>query len=427
MTRTIWASMLLVITVAFGAVSCGRSTADRAEPADRRKKTPSSASEPTGEIGDKSAKSGDDQKADAIEITPDTQQRLGIAVTSVGEAPLNLTLQVPGTVQPNESRLSHVRPLARGRVQTVYVKLGDRVTQGQVLAEFDNIEAGELATQYDTGRAELGRLQAQLTTATRQAERSRKLAEIGAAPQKEYEASLSEQRQLEASVQAQQSTLAGMEARLRRYGLGEGDSGRAMTSIRSPLSGVVTHVTAAPGEVVDAANELFAIADISRVYVQAQVFEKDLGQVRVGQVASIKVDAYADQPFSGKVVTIGDVIDPQTRTVAVRCDVENSRSLLKLDMFATVELPTGTMRPALSVPADAVQNYEGKPVVFIRTSPTHFVVRPVEVGRTAGAAAEIARGLRAGEAVVTRGAFQVKSVLLAKELGEKSDDKEKKE
>jgi cobalt-zinc-cadmium efflux system membrane fusion protein len=412
-----WTSGLLVVVVAVGTCACGgRSTTREAAPKAE-----------AGETSEKSTKADVDQRPDAIEIPSETQQRLGIVVSSVAEGPLAMTLTVSGTVQPNESRVSRVRPLARGRVQAVRVKVGDRVTQGQVLADFDNIEAGELATQRDAARAELARLQAQLATATRQAERSRKLADIGAAPQKEYEANLSEQHQIEASITAQQSTVAGMEARLRRFGLQEGASGGAMTSIRSPLTGVVTHVAAAPGEVVDATSELFAIADLSRVYVQAQVFEQDLGQVRVGQLAAIRVDAYPDERFTGSVVAIGDVIDPQTRTAAVRCDVANPKSLLKLDMFATVELPTGNRRPALAVPTDAVQNYEGKSVVFVRASATRFEVRPVEVGRTVGAVAEVARGVRAGESVVTRGAFQVKSALLAKELGEKDDDKDKKE
>lgn len=417
MTQMNRTATCLAIVVAFGAVSCGGRSTSGEKPQAKE----------AGEKAEKPSNADADQKSEAIEIPPDTQQRLGIGVTSIGEAPLAMTLQVPGTVQPNESRVSRVRPLARGRIQAVHVKMGDRVAQGQALAEFDNIEAGELATQHDAARAELRRLHAQLTAATRQTERSRKLAEIGAAPQKEYEASLSEQHQIEASIEAQQSTLAGMEARLRRFGLQDSPSGRAMTSIRSPLTGVVTKVTAGPGDVVDATNELFAIADISRVYVQAQVFEKDLGQVRLAQVASIKVDAYPDERFNGKVVTIGDVIDPQTRTAAVRCDVANPKSLLKLDMFATVELPMGTARPALTVPAEAVQNYEGKSVVFVRATPVRFEVRPVHLGRTVGSVAEIAAGVKAGDSVVTRGAFQVKSVLLAHELGEKDDDKDKKE
>jgi cobalt-zinc-cadmium efflux system membrane fusion protein len=412
-----WTSGLLVVVVAVGTCACGGRSTTREAPAKAE----------AGEASEKSTKADVDQKADAIEIPSETQQRLDIVASSVTEAPLAMTLSVSGTVQPNESRVSHVRPLARGRVQAVHVKVGDRVTQGQALADFDNIEAGELATQHDAARAELARLQAQLTTATRQTERSRKLVEIGAAPQKEYEASLGEQHQIEASIAAQQSTVAGLEARLRRFGLQEGAASGAITSIRSPLSGVVTHVTAAPGDVVDATSELFAIADLSRVYVQAQVFEKDLGQVHVGQRAAIRVDAYPDERFTGSVVAIGDVIDPQTRTAAVRCDVANPNSLLKLDMFATVELPTGSAQPALAVPTDAVQNYEGKSVVFVRASATRFEVRPVELGRTVGAAAEVTRGVRAGDSVVTRGAFQVKSALLAKELGEKDDDKDKKE
>lgn len=422
MTRRI----AFVVAFTVSVVACGGKPT-KSERKESSESQPQAANASKAKQGaDKSAPDTAD-KPDAIELTPEIQERLGILVTPVREAPLAVPLQVSGTVQPNESRVSHVRPLARGRVQEVHVKVGDHVAQGQALAEFDNIEAGELATQYDTARAELTRLQAQLSTATRQAERSRKLAEIGAAPQKEFEAALSEQRQIEASVQAQQSTLSGMEARLRRYGLADGGSGRAMTTIRSPLTGVVTHVTAAPGDVVDASSELFAVADISRVYVQAQVFEKDLGQVRVGQIASIRVDAYPDERFSGRIVAIGDAIDPQTRTAAVRCDVANPKALLKLDMFTTVDVPTGTMRPALTVPADAVQSYQGKSVVFVSTSPSQFIVRPVDVGRTIGAVSEITRGVQAGERVVTRSAFQVKSALMAKELGEKDADKDKKE
>ena len=424
MTRSLYWAIATAVVVGATVVACGGGSGGARKDASGQ---PAASRAGTAEDVEKSSRPAEQDKPDAIDLAPDTQRRLGIVVSAVEEKPLAVPLQAPGTVEPNESRVSHVRPLARGRVQLVHVKVGDHVAQGQALAEFDNIEAGELATQYDAARAELSRLQAQLSTATRQAERSRKLAEIGAVPQKEYDASLSDQRQLEASIQAQQSTIAGMEARLRRYGLADGQSGRAVTTVRSPLAGVVTKVAAAPGEVVDSSSELFTIADITRVYVQAQVFEKDLGQVRVGQIASIKVDAYPDERFSGRVTAIGDVLDPQTRTVAVRCDVANPKALLKLEMFATVELPTGTARPALAVPADAVQSYDGKSVVFVRTSASHFTVRPVTVGRTVGGLAEIARGVRSGESVVTAAAFQVKSALLARELGEKDEDRDKKE
>jgi cobalt-zinc-cadmium efflux system membrane fusion protein len=365
------------------------------------------------------AEKGD--KEDVVELSAEAQRRIGVIVAPAEEAPLAIPLQVTGSVQAIESRLGHVRPLAHGRVGDVLAGVGDHVSSGQSLATFDNIEAGELISQYNTARAELGRLRAQLATLARQVERSRRLVEIGAAPQKEYDASVGEQRQLEESIHGQESTLAGMEARLRRFGVSDPTAGDrpAATAIRAPFGGVVTKVNAGPGEVVDSAVELFSVADISRVYVQAQVYEKDLGRVVQGQAASVRVDAYPEERFTGRVVSIGDTIDPQTRTATVRCDVANPKGLLKLDMFATVDLPTTVSKKALVVPNEAVQTLEGRTIVFVKSTPSKFVARTVERGRTAGALTEIVRGLKAGEPVVTRGAFQVKSAQQAKELGEK--------
>ena len=425
MTHSIRRSISAFAIVIALTAACGRRSSGVSHSTAEENPQATNASKDTDKGAEKSSDADKDTKPDVIDLPPATQRRLGITVTAIAERPLAVTLEMPATVQPNEGRMAHVRPLARGRVQAVHVKVGDHVEQGRALADFDNIEAGEIASQYDAARAELSRLQAQLATATSQAERSRKLTEIGAAPQKEYEANLGQQKQVEASIQAQESTVAGLETRLKRYGLPEGNASRAATVIRAPLSGVVTVVSAAPGDVVDSSSDLFAIADISRVYVQAQVFEKDLGEVRVGQLGTIKVDPYPDESFSGRLVSIGDVIDPQTRTAAARFDVANPKGQLKLGMFTTVEVPIGTGRAALAVPTDAVQSYEGKSVVFVRTSPSQFAVRPVETGRAAAGLTEITRGLHAGDAVVTQGAFQVKSAALAKELGD--DDKDKKE
>ena len=116
--------------------------------------------------------------------------------------------------------------------------------------------------------------------------------------------------------------------------------------------------------------------------------------------------------------SISDLIDTQTRTAAVRCQVANPGGRLKLDMLATVEFPTPTKRAALSVPSDAVQTVDGKSVVFIRSSPSRFSVRQIETGVTSEGRTEIVTGVRDGEPVVSKGAFAVKSVLLGKELGE---------
>lgn len=406
-----------IAVLAIGLTSCSRS---ESQP---RKDTDADAQKPAAAIkdaGDRESDKGKEKKEEAIELSSESQRRLGITVEPAAETALAVPLSVTGSVQAIESRIGHVRPLARGRVVDVLARVGDRVAADQRLATFDNIEAGDLASQYNTARAELARLRAQMATVTRQVERNKKLVDIGATPQKEYEASLGEQQQLEESIRGQESTLAGMDARLRRFGVTDSAAtDRLTTTIRAPFAGVVIKVSAGPGEVVDSSAELFSIADLSRVQVQAQVYEKDLGRVQRGQIASIRVDAYPDERFSGPIVSIGDTIDPQTRTTTVRCEVANPRGLLKLDMFAAVDLPTAVTAKALAVPSDAIQTVEGKTVVFIRTAPTKFESRVVERGRTAGSMTEILRGLKPGEPVVTKGAFQVKSTQQAKELGEK--------
>jgi membrane fusion protein, heavy metal efflux system len=361
-------------------------------------------------------------ESNAVEMTSEAQQRAGVAMAPVTTVPMTQFLRVTGSVQPVDSSIAHVRPLSRGRLQEVHVKLGDRVSGGQVLAQLDNIEAGEFIAQYNAARSERQRLTIQLAAQQRQVERNRRLAEIGASPQKDYEFSLAEQQALEETIRGQESTIAAISVRLRRFGINEADAGTsasASTSIRAPFAGVITHMDAAPGEVVDGGAELFSVADLSTVYVQAQVYEKDLGSVRVGQSASIATDAYPALQFPGRVVSVGDLIDPQTRTVSVRCQAPNPNGRLKLDMFATIQFPTLTQRAALSVPSDAIQTIQNKTVVFAQTSPTRFDVRPVETGVTNEGRTEILRGLKKDEKVVSRGAFAVKSVLLAKDLGDK--------
>lgn len=365
----------------------------------------------------------DDGAKDHVDVAPDVQKGLGIAVAPVTSQPLAVALRATGSVQPIESRLAHVRPLAQGRILEVLVRVGDRVSRGQPLARFDNVEAGAVATERDRARAELARLRVQLGTTTRQVERARRLAEIGAVPQREYEASLGEQQQLEASIRAQESAIAGLDLRLRRFGTAEAAAdASSVAAIPAPIAGVVVRAAAAPGDVVDATTELFTVADISRLYVEAQVFEKDLGPIRKGQAATITVDAYPDERLPGTVAVVGAAVDPRTRSVPVRIEVANTGDRLKLDMFARVALATNATEPAIAVPREAVQVLEGRQIVFIRSGDSEFRVRHVQVGRLSGRLMEITEGLAAGDLVVTTGAFKVKSAMLAGTLGDDDDE-----
>ncbi len=371
---------------------------------------------------DNDASSSEEQSASnahVVEMSLSAQQHAGLTISPAEVKQLNQFLQVVGTVKPIDSRIAQISPLAQGRILEVRAKIGDRFEAGQTLATFDNIEAGELVAQELSARADLERLKAQLIPASRQTERSRRLADIGAGAERDFESSQAQQDEIEAEIRSQQALIEGLRRKLHRFGVAEAAiSGDVITALRAPFAGVVTKAQASPGDEVDAGRIIFTVADLSRVWVQAEVYEKDLGRIRVGQSAIITVDTYPTRSFQGKVAYISDVIDPQTRTADVRCEVPNPGTLLKVDMLANVELPTKLSRSALAVPSSAVQDIEGKLVVFIRRTPTKFEAREVEKGATVDGMTEIVRGLSAGEPVVAQGAFQLKSILAVGGLGD---------
>jgi cobalt-zinc-cadmium efflux system membrane fusion protein len=358
------------------------------------------------------------QESKLLEMTTQAQQHVGLRTTGVVLKELQEYLHVVGTVQAIDTRIGHVRPLTRGRVEKVDVRVGDRVRAGQALATFDNIEAGEVLAEYQGAVTELQRLKLQEASAQRIAERNDELSDLGAIAKKNAELSRVEAQSAQDSVRVQESVVAGLVSRLRRFGVEQVNVSNPSTVIRAPFAGVVIKAQTAPGDVFDADRELFSIADLSHVWVQAEVYEQDLGRVKVGQPAVITVDTYPGEKFQGQVTYLGDILDPQTRTARVRCEVANPEIRLKLDMFASIELPTHFSRRALVVPASAIQDLNGISVVFIRKTPTGFEVRPVKAGKTLEEETEIQSGLQEGEKVVSVGSFHLKSVALSGQIGE---------
>ena len=355
------------------------------------------------------------EEANVVELTVEAQRRAGIEVATLTMGKADAEVLLTGSVQPVDSKVSEVRTLARGRVTQVNAKLGDRVQSGQILAQFDNIEAGELASQHATAQAELQRLRVQQANAQRQADRSRSLVSIGAVPAKDAENAEADVKAMSESIRAQETAIAGLAARLARFGVQPGaDPGNTTAGIRAPFSGVIVKLNVAPGAVIDSTMPLFSIADLSSVYVEAQVFEKDLGRIRTGHQTQVRFEAYPGEVFAGRVVSIRDILDPQTRTVGVRIEMPNPTGKLRLEMFATIELPTLGTHAALTVPTEAVQTINRRPVVFMKQDALHFAAREVTtVGE--GLTKEIVSGAKEGEVVVVKGAYQLKSVFLSRQ------------
>ena len=169
---------------------------------------------------------------------------------------------------------------------------------------------------------------------------------------------------------------------------------------------------------MQADQELFTLTNLARVWVQADVYEKDLGRVQRDSECVVNVETYPDRTFKGRLTYVSDSIDPKTRTAKLRCVVDNTDNALKLDMFARVAIPTNERRQSVAVPAGAVQQVDNQAVVFIRRSATRFERRDVRVGATVGGLIEIVDGVTPGETVVGDGSFYLKTALLRERIGE---------
>jgi membrane fusion protein, heavy metal efflux system len=366
-----------------------------------------------------------------VQISAESQREAGIVVESVALRSLHSTLSATGTVTEDPGRVAHIRPLARGVVQRVYVRLGDRVSTGDPLVEYDNIELGIAIGEFLGARAELERSLTDVRVKSKILERSRQLLREGALAQTSYDLREAEYREAEARVGGSRATVEKIEEQIHRYGWSDedlasipvkrGSSGHNLTHsvLRAPFSGVVTGFQMGEGEVVEPGRELLAITDMSTLWVLADIYERDLAHIRTGKPVQVRVASHPDTVFDGRITHVADVIDPKSRTAKVRCLVQNGAGLLKLEMFATVEIPGD---PTTAVPAvrdSSIQQIGGQPVVFVRTSRTEFQRRDVQTGARSRGYTEIRSGLEPGESVASEGSFVLKSALLRHLLGEK--------
>jgi cobalt-zinc-cadmium efflux system membrane fusion protein len=365
-----------------------------------------------------------------IRMEPAAQRNIGLRLEQARLRALARTIQATGVVSPNESRLVHVRPLSRGRIEKVFVRLGDRVRAGQTLLIYDNVELGEVIGQFMSGMTALGKAKAEAEVARRSRDRAKALVDVGALAKAEFDRRNAEYNNALASIESQAADLAKTDEKLHRFGLSEEDiqalnpregagSHREASHSRmtAPFAGVIISYKAAEGEIFGPDDEVFAIADLSTAWVLADVYEKDIASVRPGPQARVVIDSYPGEVFLGRITYVSDFLDPKTRTAKVRCEVPNGDGRLRLDMFATAELPTAEGRQALMVPSEAVQQVEGREVVFVRVSEAEFAARNVTLGRSSDGWVEVTDGIRPDETVAARGSFYLKSTMLRSQIG----------
>lgn len=353
----------------------------------------------------------------AVQLSPETAARIRIRVAPVEKRALSGVLNTTGRVDFNQDRLAHVSPRVPGRVHRVRATLGDRVRPGQALAVIDSIELGRARSAFLQAKV-------RLELARRTLEREQGLLE---------DRITSEQSVLEARS-AEQSALAAYQAarqELRLLGLSSrqiaatsaDDPSAALFSLSSPMAGTVVEKHVSLGEVVSPERNLFTVADLSQVWIWIDVYERDLALVHLEDDVEVRVDAFADRTFEGKVAYIRSQVDPDTRTARARIDVVNRDALLRPGMFATVLVTDphgagGAQAPqVLVVPSGAVQRDGQEHVAFVVAGENRYQRRELELGRRTDAYVEVIDGLAAGESVVVEGTFLLKSEAAKEQMG----------
>lgn len=323
--------------------------------------------------------------AGTVKIDPTVTQNMGVRVTRAVEKNLSRAITTVGRITYDETRLVTLHPKVEGWVDKLFVdKTGETVKQDTMLLSFYSPQL--------------------------------------VATQDEYLLALSNWQQLKDSPyvdirEGAKRLLDSSLDRLRFFDVAEHQiralqkmhKVRKSMHIHSPATGVVTKISVREGAHVTPASELYQIADLSRVWVLADLYEYEIGWVKTGDEAALTVASLPGHNFTGHITYIYPYLDPKTRTNKVRIEFDNADGLLKPDMFGDVTITSRRTKPGLFIPREAVLITGKKAHVFVQTEPGRFEPRTVKTGARSDGLVEILSGVNDGELVVTSGQFLIDS------------------
>ncbi len=347
------------------------------------------------------------QDPNVVELSPLLQSQVKLA--PAGKADIREVLRVPGSIQVDDQRVARIGASVTGRITDINVILGQDVKQGEVLATLNSTELAQNQLLYIKASQ-------QIALQTKAVERARQLLEadvIGAA----------ELQRREAELSAAKADLYTAKEQLQVLGMSEksiaqiASSGqlRSYSNVDARLSGTVISRKVNLGQVVQPAEELFIVADLSRVWAVAEVPEQQVELVQEGEDVEIEIPALSNRKFTGKLIFVGDVVNPLTRTVTVRTDLENKDEAIKPDMLVSM-LVQSKPTAQLAVPRRAVVRENDKDYVYVEIAPNKFRLREVELGNEYNEMAAVVSGLEEGETIIIEGAFHVNNERKRKEL-----------
>jgi membrane fusion protein, heavy metal efflux system len=356
------------------------------------------------------ASAGEQRLADGTVVIPGDSPKLKeIRVDSVHEAEVPFDEVVsPGKIEANPNLVSHVALPVTGRISSVLVKIGDAVKRGQPVLTIESPDADASESAYRQAQAGLTQAKANLNKAQADYDRSKDLFDHNAVAKKDVLTAENALAQAKSALDQAQAAVDQGARKIEILGLKPGSFGQKVT-VTAPSSGKVLEMSIAAGEYRSDTNApVMTIADLSSVWVSADVPESQIRFIDPGERVDVSLTAFPGETFRARVTRIADTVDPQTRTIKVRAELENARGRLRPEMFGTIK-HTDSVRRMPVAPAGAVVQEGGKSMVWVERSTGRF--QPVEIkeaGRTDGLVA-IAAGARPGDRIVVDGAMLLRA------------------
>ncbi|MCC6395508.1 MAG: efflux RND transporter periplasmic adaptor subunit [Bacteroidetes bacterium] len=353
-----------------------------------------------------------------ITLTREATNAMGLRSMVVEEKPLIGHMTLPATLVPNQDLEAQVGSLVQGRVREVFVTVGAMVKEHQELMRIEGLEVGQIKSNFIKAKAQLSYAEAAY-------ERQKTLLAEKVGSQKTYLEAQAEYNKALAEFDAE-------DKRIHSIGLSDADvltfveDGSSepkshtggVLPIKAPIAGTVVERNVVIGQLVDASTTAFRIINTSTLWADGRAYESDLPALAQRPNVTLTVTAFPGEEFTGKVIYIAPIVDPQSRTITVRAAIPNRGGRLKPQMFGELRISTQGNVTGILVPAEAVQRDGTVSYVFIATSDTTFERRDIQIGTALQTMLSVRQGVRAGERIVTNGSFQLKSELMKETLEE---------
>ncbi len=344
-----------------------------------------------------------------ITMTAEQVAHGGVKWAAVSARPVADVVEVPGRLVPDEDRTARLSVSVRGRVSAIRANVGDSVSRGQVLVVLQSEETSSRRADLARATAALAERQSALRYATAARERAERLLALKSGSAQDVERARADEAAAEAGVTQAQATLE--QARTALSLLDVDAAGQIQ--LTAPISGVIVARDTVVGSVLEAGTVALVVTDPSSLWLEFGVADAVASVLKPGQGLHFVVPA-SGRDVQARVMRVSGAVDPATRLVTVRAAVANPTRRLRPETFVTVRVETSPPRPAVTVPHDAVQLLDGRPVAFLAQPDgkggAKFIRKDVETGSTSDGRTHIVKGLAAGEVVVTDGAFAVKSL-----------------